>query len=184
MSRDGEFERRADLPASGSAAYEAEFVLGGALGTFTRGLAYVGGLFLLIATVITLVSVIGRYVFGQPVPGDYELVELTCAVGIFLFFPFTHAVGGNITAEFFTAGLSARRRRFLDIGNDFIFALVALLLTWRLSEGLLGKFDSGETTILIRIPLWWGYSVAVASMLLLTIVCLMRMIAGIGALRR
>ncbi len=150
----------------------------------TRTLALAGGAFLLVATVITLVSVIGRYGFGKPVPGDYELVEITCAVGVFLFFPYTHAVNGNITAEFFTAGLPARWRRVLDIVNDAVFALVAMVLAWRLSSGLLEKFASGETTILIGIPLWWAYSVAVLSMSLLAVVCLLRVIAGIGALRR
>jgi TRAP-type C4-dicarboxylate transport system permease small subunit len=175
---------RAESPASFGGVHENEIVLRGAMGVLTRALAIVGGLFLLLAVAITLVSVIGRYGFGEPVPGDYELVEIICAVGIFLFFPFTHAVSGNITADFFTSGLSRRKQQLLDIVNDLVFALVAALLTWRLSEGLAEKFASGETTILIRIPLWWAYSVAVLSMLLLTLVCLARIVAGIGALRR
>lgn len=175
---------RTQPSASFGHGHDTEIVLGGAIGTLTRGLALAGGLFLLLAVLITLVSVIGRYAFGEPVPGDYELVELTCAVGVFLFFPFTHAVSGNIAADFFTAGLSERHKRLLDLANDFVFLLVAVLLTWRLSDGLLEKFASGETTILIRIPLWWGYSVAVLAMALLSLVCLMRLVAGAGALRR
>lgn len=184
MSRGLDDGGQVESPASYGGLHETEIVLGGAIGALTRVLALVGGLFLLLAIVITLVSVIGRYGFGKPVPGDYELVEIICAVGIFLFFPYTHAVSGNITADFFTSGLSPRRQRLLDIVNDIVFALVATLLTWRLSEGLMEKFISGETTILIRIPLWWAYSVAVLSMGLLALVCLMRIIAGFGALRR
>ena len=175
---------RAESPASYGGVHETEIVLRGAMGGLTRVLAIVGGAFLLVAIAITLVSVVGRYGFGAPVPGDYELVEITCAVGVFLFFPFTHAISGNITADFFTSGLSRRKQRLLDIANDLVFALVAALLTWRLFEGLAEKFASGETTILIRIPLWWAYSVAVLSMLLLTLVCLVRIVAGIEALRR
>jgi TRAP-type C4-dicarboxylate transport system permease small subunit len=184
MSRSVDDGRQAASSASHGGLHENEIVLGGATGALMRLLALAGGVFLLLAIVITLVSVIGRYGFGEPVPGDYELVEIICAVGIFLFFPYTHAVSGNITADFFTSGLSLRRQRLLDIVNDIVFALVATLLTWRLSEGLMEKFASGETTILIRIPLWWAYSVAVLSMGLLALVCLMRIIAGIGALRR
>jgi len=184
MSRSVDDGRQAESPASYGGLHENEIVLGGATGALMRLLAFAGGLFLLLAIVITLVSVIGRYGFGEPVPGDYELVEIICAVGIFLFFPYTHAVSGNITADFFTSGLSRRRQCLLDIVNDIVFALVAALLTWRLSEGLIEKFASGETTILIRIPLWWAYSLAVLSMGLLALVCLVRIIAGIGALRR
>jgi TRAP-type C4-dicarboxylate transport system permease small subunit len=173
MSRDADSAGRAGWRAAAKDAMEA----------VTRALALAGGVFLVAATVITLVSVIGRYGFGRPVPGDYELVEITCAVGVFLFFPYTQAMSGNIAAEFFTAGLAARWRHVLDIANDVVFTLVAIVLTWRLAAGLLEKFASGETTILIRIPLWWAYSVAVLSMALLTIVCLMRVVTGIGARR-
>lgn len=183
MSRQEGNSGRAGWPASED-PLEEEIAIGGRLGAVMRGLALVGGAFLLVAIVITLVSVAGRYAFGAPVPGDYELVELTCAIGIFLFFPYTHSVSGNITADFFTAGLSVRKRRLLDVGNDLIFALVAMVLTWRLSEGLLEKFANGETSILIRIPLWWAYSVAVASMALLTVVCLARVVVRLGSLRR
>jgi TRAP-type C4-dicarboxylate transport system permease small subunit len=155
-----------------------------ALQAVTRGLALAGGAFLIAAAIITVVSVAGRYAFGAPVPGDYELVEIACAVGIFMFFPYTHAVGGNISADFFTTGLSERHRSLLDIANDVVFALVALLLTWRLAAGLAEKYASGETSILIGVPVWWSYVVAVASMALLAIVCVLRVVAGIGALRR
>jgi TRAP-type C4-dicarboxylate transport system permease small subunit len=106
-------------------------------------------------------------------------VEIACAVGVFLFFPYTHAVDGNISAEFFTAGLSEGARRALDLGNEVVFTIVALLLTWRLAAGFLEKYASGETSILIGIPAWWAYGVAVASMALLTLVCLMRVAAGV-----
>jgi TRAP-type C4-dicarboxylate transport system permease small subunit len=155
-----------------------------AIERLTRALALAGGVLLLVAVAITLVSVAGRYGFSQPVPGDYELVELICAVAVFLFFPYTHAVGGNISALFFTSGLPDRYQRVLDLTHEVLFALIAALLTWRLTVGLVDKFTAGEASILIRIPLWWAFSFAVLSVALLTVVCLWRIAAGIGALRR
>jgi TRAP-type C4-dicarboxylate transport system permease small subunit len=150
----------------------------------TKVLAYAGGLLMLVAIALTLVSIVGRYVFSAPVPGDYELVETICAVGIFLFFPYTQATGSNITVKFFTTGLSRRHQRMFDLIHDVIFAVVAALLAWRLGIGLSHKFVSGESTMLVRMPYWWPYSFAVASMALLCIVCLARIVAAIGELRR
>ncbi len=150
-----------------------------ALQAVTRALALTGGVFLAAAAVLTVVSVAGRYAFGAPVPGDYELVEISCAVGVFLFFPYTHAVDGNITAEFFTARLPERGKRLLDVANDVVFAALALALTWRLAAGLMEKYATAESSILIGIPAWWAYAVAVLSMALLTLVCLMRIAAGV-----
>jgi TRAP-type C4-dicarboxylate transport system permease small subunit len=163
---------------------DAGYGLSAAVERITRWLAIVGGGLLLVAIVLTLVSVIGRYGFSQPLPGDYEIVEIVCAIGVFLFFPYTHATNSNITAEFFTSGLSERSKRFLDVIHDIVFALVAALLTWRVGSGLADKYLNGETSVLIGIPLWWAYSFAVLSMALLTIVCLWRITMGIEALRR
>jgi len=138
---------------------------------------------LLAAVLVTLASVTGRYGFALPVPGDYELVEILCGVGVFLFFPYTHATHGNITAEFFTAALPGRYKLMLDVFHDLVFALVAAILAWRLGHGFLDKLASGETSIMIRIPLWWAYGFAVLSMGLLALVCLWRIAGGIRALR-
>lgn len=154
-----------------------------AIESFTRWLALAGGLMTLAAITATLVSVVGRYGFGAPVPGDYELVELLCAVGVFLFFPYAHATGSNIVVEFFTEPLPARARRALDLVHDVIFAGVAALLAWRLGIGLAEKFQNGESTMLIRIPFWWSYGLAVSAMVVLCIVCFARIVAGFKALR-
>jgi TRAP-type C4-dicarboxylate transport system permease small subunit len=160
-------------------------VAGGALlERVTRFLALVGGTLLLASVVLSIVSITGRYTVSLPVPGDYELVELICAVAVFLFFPYTHSIGGNLTAEFFTSGLPRRWQAALDVVHDAIFALIAALLAWRLGGGMVDKFDNGDSSILLQIPLWWPYTVAVACMWLLCIVSLWRAAAGIGVLRR
>jgi TRAP-type C4-dicarboxylate transport system permease small subunit len=182
MASDSGPEEPDSAPPAG--AHGNGLVLGGALGRLTRSLALVGGGLLLIAVAITIVSVVGRYAFAKPVPGDYELIEIICAIAIFLFFPYTHATDSNISAKFFTSGLSQRHQRILDVSNDVIFALIAALLTWRLAHGLENKLSTGETTILVRVPIWWAYVVAVLSMALLTVVCVFRVAIGIGTLRR
>ena len=148
-----------------------------------RQLALAGAAVLLAAVLVTLFSITGRYAFGLPVPGDYELVEMLCGVGVFLFFPYTHTVNGNITAEFFTAALSERHKLLLDVFHDLVFALVAAILAWRMGHGFSDKLASGETSIMIRIPLWWGYGFAVVSMGLVALVCLWRAAVGIRGLR-
>jgi TRAP-type C4-dicarboxylate transport system permease small subunit len=149
----------------------------------TRITALVGGALLLIAIVLTIVSVAGRYTIGKPVPGDYELVEIICGIAVFLFFPFTHAIGSNISAEFFTSGLPPRANRFLDVIHDIVFFLLGILLTWRMWHAFTEKMASGETSILLGVPLWWGYGIGMLMLGFLTLVCVLRILAGITALR-
>jgi TRAP-type C4-dicarboxylate transport system permease small subunit len=169
-------------------AHEAEIALdtvpGGAMLTrLTSRLAQLGGLLLIVTIVITIVSVIGRYAFNAPVPGDYELVEIVCAIAVFLFFPMTHASDGNLRAEFFTTALPTKAKLLLDAIHDIVFMLIAALLAWRMSHALLDKLASGEGSLFLRIPLWWPLSVAVGSMALLALICLLRIVAAVGAMR-
>jgi TRAP-type C4-dicarboxylate transport system permease small subunit len=150
----------------------------------TRWLALAGGALLMLTIAITLISVIGRYAFNAPLPGDYESVEMIAAVGVFLFFPYAHATNSNIVVRFFTDRLPPSTNGMLDLLHDVVFTAVAALLAWRLAIGLAEKLHSGESTMLVRIPLWWPYSFAVASMILLCVVCIARLVAGARALRQ
>ena len=150
----------------------------------TRWVALTGGVLMLATIAVTLISVIGRYGLNAPLPGDYELVEMIAAVGIFFFFPYTHATNSNIVVRFFTDSMAANGKRLLDLAHDVIFTAVAALLAWRLAIGLIDKLHTGESTMLVRIPYWWSFCFAVASMILLCIVCIARLYAGVRALRQ
>jgi TRAP-type C4-dicarboxylate transport system permease small subunit len=171
-------------PMDGHGSHDERLAINPTIEMLTRWLALAGGVVMLFATAVTIVSVVGRYGFGAPVPGDYEMVELVCAVGVFLFFPYAHATSSNIVVEFFTVKLPPRHKRMLDLLHDVLFAGVAALLAWRLGIGLIQKFQSGESTMLIRIPFWWSYSFAVASLIVLCVVCIARIVAGYQTLRQ
>lgn len=156
---------------------------GATVEALTRILALFGGVLLIAAIILTLASVAGRYLLHAPVPGDYELVEIICGIAVFLFFPFTHALGSNLKAEFFTSGVSVKHQRMLDVAHDIVFAIIGALLTWRMTHALEEKIASGETSILVGVPLWWGYAIGVCSLALLTLVCVLRVIAGFRFVR-
>jgi len=181
----GDAPRGASHASGGETPTEISGIAGGRLlDRLTRVLALIGGALLMVSVVLSVVSIAGRYAAAMPVPGDYELVELICAVAVFLFFPFTHARGANLTAEFFTSGLPARWQKSLDVVHDLIFALIAALLAWRLGHGMVDKINNGDMSILLQIPLWWPYTVAVACLWLLCVVSVWRVAAGIALLRR
>ena len=48
-------------------------------------LAICGGIALVVIVVINFISITGRTLFGKPLTGDFELVEMGCAVAMFSF---------------------------------------------------------------------------------------------------
>ena len=146
--------------------------------------AVFGGIVLVVLTVITVWSIIGRQIASigwlreippfswvGPVTGDFELVEIGCAVAVFAFLPYCQIVGGNVLVDFFTTKAGPRTKAFLAAVADAVFTLIAATLTWRLVLGAQDLYRYNETTMVLRVPVWWGYVPAFLALVLLTVVC-------------
>lgn len=130
-----------------------------------------GGLLLLGLALMTVVSITGRYLFSLPVPGDFELVEVGCAISVFAFLPYCQLHSGNVVVDFFTLRARDKTRNRLDATCSLIYGLIAGLLTWRLALGGYDMYQYGEQTMILGLSRWWGFIPIVASLALLTLVC-------------
>ncbi len=137
-----------------------------------RAFAMAGGILLLTVTGMTVASIVGRYFFGTPIPGDYELTELFCGIAVFAFFPYCHATNANVVVDFFTGWLSPRHRAALDCVHSMVFTVMAGVIAWRLFVGGMRKLEDGETTLFLKIPLHWAYFSTFVAAGLLTAVSL------------
>jgi TRAP-type C4-dicarboxylate transport system permease small subunit len=173
-----------DAPGADETVPAARTAAGRALARATAIVTWTGSAVLVSVAVVTVLSVIGRYLFNRPIEGDYELVEIGMAVAIFLYFPYTHLTGSNIVAEFFTHKVPERGRKVLETVHDAIFGAVAALFTWRLALGCIRKFQENDTTMLLAIPKGWAFLLAVIAMAMLTAVCALRVADGLERLRR
>jgi TRAP-type C4-dicarboxylate transport system permease small subunit len=144
---------------------------GRALHLAATGVALLGGAILFALTLLTVVSVVGRAALSAPIPGDFELVEVGMAVAIFAFLPYCQIVRGNVIVDLFTTRASPRTRASLDAAGNLIYTAIAALLTWRVALGGLEVRGYGETTMVLRVPVWWGYVPAVLCLAFLTLVC-------------
>ncbi|MYA29800.1 MAG: TRAP transporter small permease [Gammaproteobacteria bacterium] len=145
----------------------------GRVGRLARALALAGGLLLVGVMGMTVVSVLGRYLFNAPVPGDYEITELAIGIAVFAFFPYCHIANANIVVELFTGRMPPRFKSALDAVHNVTFAIVAGLITWRLFVGATHKLDDGETTVFLGIPVHWAYFSSLPGAGLLTMVCVL-----------
>jgi TRAP-type C4-dicarboxylate transport system permease small subunit len=134
--------------------------------------AFAGGGMLMLLAMMTVVSVIGRAAFGQPVPGDIEITQYVIAVVISAFFPYCLFSGGNLIVDFFTAKASDRTRRLLDAVGALTLAFAMGLFAWRTLVGTISVRNAGETSMVISVPLWWTYALMAPSFVLATFAAL------------
>lgn len=121
---------------------------------------------------ISFLSIVGRVLFSSPLLGDFELVEMGCAVAISSFLPLCHLRNGNVIVDFVTAGLRPRAIAALDGLGALAFALVAGVFTWRMIFGAQDMFENNEETMLLQAPVWVPFLPVTLSFGLLSVCCL------------
>lgn len=131
--------------------------------------ALLGGLVLVAIALMTSWSAASSWLLGWPLPGDFELVEMLVAISVFMFLPYCQLVGANVTADLFTAGAGPRTVAMLELLGAVVALTFGVLLLWRMYEGLLDYRQYVETTTILKIPIWYAYLPALASLALLSL---------------
>lgn len=105
-----------------------------------------------------------------PVNGDYEIVEALMAFAIFAFIPLTQVTSGHATVDIVTNAFPAVVQRWLGAVIEVVFAIMLVVIAYKLYDGTLSKQRSGTTTFLLQFPLWWSYAGALVGAAIAAIV--------------
>lgn len=157
--------------------------VGRAIHGLARYVALAGGMVLVAIVVLIVVSVIGRTLIWaglKPITGDYELVEAGTGFAIFAFLPWVHLTRGHAVVTVFTDFLSARINAWIVVVADALMLVIAAVIAWRHWYGMIDKLNYGETTLLLRMPLWWSYAagmIGAAAWVVISVYVLVRSLA-------
>ena len=137
-------------------------------------IAVLGGALSLGVAMLVVVSVLGRWLGDAPITGDFELVQMATAVAVFALpallpgAPRQHR--GRHLHELAAGAGDGRDRRVLGArlrrhgGADGAWLIA----------GTLEHFRSGQTTMVLRLPIWPAIALCAALALLLAGVTLAR----------
>lgn len=151
-----------------------------ALDAVCTAFALTGGLVLMAFMLVSVGSIVSRSMFGTPLLGDYEITERGSAISVFLILPYCHLHGGHVVVDMFVGMLPKGMRRWLTLLGEVLFAAVSAMLTWRLAVGGYELFTYNDASMMLSIPTWWMFVPVVASMGLLTVVCVARAAAALN----
>ncbi|MCB5362570.1 TRAP transporter small permease [Pusillimonas sp. CC-YST705] len=144
-------------------------------------MAILGSALFLTEAVMSVVSVAGRSVLSKPVLGDYELVQLASAMGIVMCLPYCQLKRGHVFVDFFTLWAPTRLKKLFDALACLVLAGIAFLLAWRCWLGLVDMREYEESSMVLGLPIWWGYIPMTPAFILLGITCLMTMVQDLRA---
>lgn len=134
--------------------------------------AALGGAVLCAMMAMTVASVTLRGLTGRPIPGDFELVEQASAIAVFCFLPWCQIRGGHALVDVFTLRAGPGVIHALGAVASVVFAALAALIAWRMALGAAEFYRYGQQTMVLRLPVWWGFVVILPAMALLVLACI------------
>ena len=128
---------------------------------------------MLAASMLIVVSIATRWFLAASIPGDVELIQAATAVAAFAFQPFGQLNRSNIVVDTFTQRLPERVRTAIDAFWDIVYAVAAVILSWRLSVRAFDAIRSHTVSTVIGLPIGWFMLAGVAMLFLLALVCVL-----------
>lgn len=132
-----------------------------------RLFAVAGGCVIIALTLMTLVSTAGRALVAMPVPGDYELIQLGCAIAVASFLPLTQLRGGHVIVDFFTARSGPAVRAWLDAFGALLVGVAGSVIAWRMVDGAISLAEANDQTTILGFPTWIAVTAMIPSFALL-----------------
>ena len=141
------------------------------------------------SALLVTTSVVGRWLSGlslgqslglSSINGDFELVKMAVALSVFCFLPLTQWRRGNIMVDTFTTRLPGRVTRGIDAFWDFVFAGLAAVLAYTLSDGAREAYRSGKASMVLLLPEWPVLALCAA---LLAVLAVTALASGVKLLR-
>jgi TRAP-type C4-dicarboxylate transport system permease small subunit len=137
-----------------------------------RLLALVGGILLVSLGVLVTTSVLMRWLLGEGINGEFELVQMGLAVTVFAFLPLCQAKRGNVMVDTFTTWLPRGAQIALDVFWDIVFAAFAAFIAWRLALGAMDAHTNATTSMVLGLPIHFAIWICAGMSAFLALVCL------------
>lgn len=165
--------------------------IGRGIDAVSQGLALAGGVVLAGMAGVTVVSVIGRALSGvglAPVRGDFELVQIGCALAVFWSLPLAQMRRAHVTVDILSERFGARAHAVLGLLGNLALTGCALAVAVQLARAFGERFPHGgpgfraalglgpppffaETTYELQIEVWIPYGLAVIGAVWLVVAC-------------
>ena len=142
-----------------------------ALVALVMGLNTLAGFSIVFMMVVTCADIILR-LFGHPIKGSYDLVQIAGALTIACALPYTTAVKGHVAVEFLYLKLGRRGRLAVDTAIRLVLIVFFAILASRCVKYGTSLKRSGEVTMTLELPLYWvmyliAFSCVVVSLVVL-----------------
>lgn len=138
---------------------QVKTVLSVATGRATAGLAWIGGIALMALVVLIVAGVVMRYVFGQPILGSNEIIQLSAVALVMSALPYCTGLNGHVKVDVFDPFLGRFGRLAGDVLSRLLSGYVLIILCNRAVWKAADAFEFEDATNMLGLPIWPFYAI-------------------------
>lgn len=131
----------------------------GFLGRVNLALLWAAGIAMVAMVAIIAISVVMRYVLGNPLLGSNELIQLSSVILVMAALPYCTGSEGHIRVDILDRPLGRWGRLVGDLVYRVFSGFVLSLLAWRAALKALDALKWGDVTNMLKLPTWPFYAV-------------------------
>jgi TRAP-type C4-dicarboxylate transport system permease small subunit len=121
--------------------------------TIAPALGVISAVLLFCLMALTCTDVIGRYFFGTPVTGGFELTEMMLAAVIFVGLPLVTLRNEHVMVDLLDPVTPDWLLHVLHVVSCLVCAVATGFLAWRLWIRAVNMDNAGETTAQLKLPI-------------------------------
>jgi TRAP-type transport system small permease protein len=125
----------------------------GALEQLSRLIAAAGLGLLIALAVISIIDILGREFFSQPIDGFSDIADLVVVFAAASCFPISLIEQDHVAVRA-VGRLHWRLREYLELLGHSVLFVVFALIAWQLTVYTIDVYTAGQTTWLMHIPVW------------------------------
>jgi TRAP-type C4-dicarboxylate transport system permease small subunit len=118
-----------------------------------RLLTHIGSIGLALLMFLTVVDVFGRYLLNRPVPGTFELTEMSMVLIVFLALGLAQHHNEHISLDLAYNYFPSWLKKVTNLSVDLINLVVVVAMTWQLYNYFVRMLDGNYTTAVLQLPI-------------------------------
>ena len=122
-------------------------------GIFSYILARLGCVALCSMMGLTVVDVVGRYVFNSPILGAFEITSFLVSILVFSFLGYAQSQKSHVTVDILVNSFPEKVQSVVKLINYTIALFMMILISWKGFEKAIESMESGDSPMNLPIPI-------------------------------
>ena len=132
--------------------------------------AIIAEILVILIVLLVVVEIVGRFIFGHPIPGQVEIATLSLVVIVYLGVAYTQMLDGHIRVDVLISRVKGAKREFLEAFVLVIALFTTLMMSWATGKRAIESTMTHEfVTGVVNFPIWPGRCTVTFGFLLLSL---------------